>query len=277
MRLCGISTCFQVLSPGIRQVTHALLTRPPLGWYSLGFISSPFDLHVLSTPPAFILSQDQTLMLIVLFLSDSLSGFSESPFPVTVPLAGCLCIRFPSPVPAEEGFFVLWIISFLNGIFRVALLFICQGAFVLLSSATAYLEYHNSFAVSTTFFNFFHHFFLSQMVGFNTIIFPLLLSTTFSKKSEVLLALLISLFGSLSGERGIWTLAPVTRPTPLAGAPLRPLEYFSMPELRHCQYFVLRRRPTTQKLLYIRMKALSITFFIFLNLFLNCNLFKLPL
>ena len=30
-----------------------------------------------------------------------------------------------------------------------------------------------------------------------------------------------------SGERGIWTLAPVARPTPLAGAPLRPLEYFS--------------------------------------------------
>ena len=31
-----------------------------------------------------------------------------------------------------------------------------------------------------------------------------------------------------SGERGIWTLAPVARPTPLAGAPLRPLEYFSV-------------------------------------------------
>ena len=30
-----------------------------------------------------------------------------------------------------------------------------------------------------------------------------------------------------SGERGIWTLAPVTRPIPLAVAPLRPLEYFS--------------------------------------------------
>ena len=28
------------------------------------------------------------------------------------------------------------------------------------------------------------------------------------------------------GEGGIWTLAPVTRPTPLAGAPLQPLEYF---------------------------------------------------
>ena len=31
-----------------------------------------------------------------------------------------------------------------------------------------------------------------------------------------------------NGERGIWTLAPVARPTPLAGAPLRPLEYFSL-------------------------------------------------
>ena len=29
------------------------------------------------------------------------------------------------------------------------------------------------------------------------------------------------------GERGIRTLAAVSRPTPLAGAPLRPLEYFS--------------------------------------------------
>ena len=29
-RLCGISTCFQVLSPCTGQVTHALLTRPPL-------------------------------------------------------------------------------------------------------------------------------------------------------------------------------------------------------------------------------------------------------
>ena len=31
----------------------------------------------------------------------------------------------------------------------------------------------------------------------------------------------------VNGEGGIWTLAPVSRPTPLAGAPLRPLEYFS--------------------------------------------------
>ena len=30
MRLCGISSRFQLLSPCTRQVTHALLTRPPL-------------------------------------------------------------------------------------------------------------------------------------------------------------------------------------------------------------------------------------------------------
>ena len=63
MRLCGISSRFQLLSPSTRQVTHALLTRPPLTYISLGFNVSPFDLHVLGTPPAFILSQDQTLML----------------------------------------------------------------------------------------------------------------------------------------------------------------------------------------------------------------------
>ena len=28
--LCGISTCFQVLSPCLGQIAHALLTRPPL-------------------------------------------------------------------------------------------------------------------------------------------------------------------------------------------------------------------------------------------------------
>ena len=66
MRLCGINSRFRLLSPCMRQVTHALLTRPPLN-ESNSFPKNllavvPFDLHVLSTPPAFILSQDQTLM-----------------------------------------------------------------------------------------------------------------------------------------------------------------------------------------------------------------------
>ena len=58
--LCGISSRFQLLSPTERQVAHALLTRPPLSKKPKSF--TPFDLHVLGMPPAFILSQDQTLM-----------------------------------------------------------------------------------------------------------------------------------------------------------------------------------------------------------------------
>ena len=66
--LCGINSRFQLLSPCTGQVTHALLTRPPLGIRIHPKTSSypSFDLHVLSTPPAFILSQDRTLKLKVL-------------------------------------------------------------------------------------------------------------------------------------------------------------------------------------------------------------------
>lgn len=50
---------FRGLSQSEGQITHVLLTRSPLihpaSW------ASSFDLHVLSTPPAFVLSQDQTL------------------------------------------------------------------------------------------------------------------------------------------------------------------------------------------------------------------------
>ena len=60
--LCGISTCFQVLSPCVGQIAHALLTRPPLKQLEASSSLSPLDLHVLGTPPAFVLSQDQTLM-----------------------------------------------------------------------------------------------------------------------------------------------------------------------------------------------------------------------
>ena len=65
MGLCGISSRFQLLSPTLGQVTHVLLTRSPL---SLQVVTpkgsdkqAPFDLHVLGAPPAFVLSQDQTL------------------------------------------------------------------------------------------------------------------------------------------------------------------------------------------------------------------------
>ena len=53
--LSGLSFRFRKLSQSYRQVTYVLLTRPPLS------PKGSFDLHVLGTPPAFVLSQDQTL------------------------------------------------------------------------------------------------------------------------------------------------------------------------------------------------------------------------
>ena len=51
-----------MLSQIIRQIIYALLTRAPLNQGASPLI--PFDLHVLGTPPAFVLSQDQTLQFI---------------------------------------------------------------------------------------------------------------------------------------------------------------------------------------------------------------------
>ena len=107
----------------MRQVTHALLTRPPLShlkWINLQQAVSifgrgaSFDLHVLSTPPAFILSQDQTLMLIVVWTCQNFFWHSY------------LCLDSSLNFSLLPSFR-----SSAFGIFRVALLFICQGALLL--------------------------------------------------------------------------------------------------------------------------------------------------
>ena len=59
MVTCGISDSFESLSPTSGQITYVLLSRSPLAFPLAGIGSS--DLHVLCTPPAFVLSQDQTL------------------------------------------------------------------------------------------------------------------------------------------------------------------------------------------------------------------------
>ena len=67
MTTWGISSSFELLSPTSGQVTNALLTRSPLG-NQVRILGSSFDLHVLGTPPAFILSQDQTLRIFTYLL-----------------------------------------------------------------------------------------------------------------------------------------------------------------------------------------------------------------
>ena len=61
MAICGINSPFGELSPTSRQIAHVLRTRAPLNQACIATNLIPFDLHVLSTPPAFVLSQNQTL------------------------------------------------------------------------------------------------------------------------------------------------------------------------------------------------------------------------
>ena len=74
----GISTPFGELFRTLGQIIHVLRTRAPL--YS-PLRAFSLDLHVLGTPPAFVLSQDQTLQLRVLsclaVLADELACVSE--------------------------------------------------------------------------------------------------------------------------------------------------------------------------------------------------------
>ena len=72
----GISTRFQVLSPGLRQVTYVLLTLPPLPQV---LPPKAFDLHASSTPSAFNLNQDQILSYLLNFLT--------GPFQIRVPVS----------------------------------------------------------------------------------------------------------------------------------------------------------------------------------------------
>src|SRR5438046_10749343 len=53
----GITCPFGQLAQSPGYISDSLLTRSPLG------LATPCDLHVLATPPAFRLSQDQTLQL----------------------------------------------------------------------------------------------------------------------------------------------------------------------------------------------------------------------
>ena len=71
MNVCGITRPLGRLSPAVGYVPHVLRTRPPLN------LAVPFDLHVLGTPPAFVLSQDQTLQEFNQARVEQLDSFSR--------------------------------------------------------------------------------------------------------------------------------------------------------------------------------------------------------
>ena len=121
MSTFGISSRFQLLSPCKGQVTHALLTRPPLS--SVFFVPknsekrTPFDLHVLGMPPAFVLSQDQTLHKIYLeFLAHSLTCLAS------FVLSEKLEIVFVRTITIYDSVSIIWFVRFQLFNFQRALL-----------------------------------------------------------------------------------------------------------------------------------------------------------
>ena len=108
MGLCGISVPFGTLSPARGKVSYVLLTRTPR---YRGRIPFAFDLHVLSPPLTFALSQDQTLQLYDWFPSQMLPPLARWPgeyrvlgyaagFPASEPVARMS--RMSRHVPIER-------------------------------------------------------------------------------------------------------------------------------------------------------------------------------
>ena len=97
--LYGITVRFQTLSRSEGQVAHALLTRPPLSHiirHSEKIRNqASFDLHVLGTPPAFVLSQDQTLHCNNIFSNCSVDNLLKDSKSININIDGSCFFRTP--------------------------------------------------------------------------------------------------------------------------------------------------------------------------------------
>ena len=133
--LSSIIHRFQWLSSAYRQVTYVLLTRSPLRIPKY----PPFDLHVLGMPPALILSQDQTLHKIFMFL------FFIVPFCSFLFLIRIVC-------------------SFLIYVYRSSYIVFKDRFALVLFRTCAHTLYHSLFLLSITFFIFFKKFFYVNFI-----------------------------------------------------------------------------------------------------------------
>ena len=139
---------------------------------------TPFDLHVLSTPPAFILSQDQTLMFKVDLFQDNVSYLSVANFLISeekaklFPCKSLICFLLFLGAPyCYEAFRSLNILKEFSGLHYclfvkvLVFLFVPKALYLLcfcclcVSHATR-IYYHVSCFVSTTFLNLFEWFYL---------------------------------------------------------------------------------------------------------------------
>ena len=101
MQHCALMRYYQPFPAAIPQykagyprVTHPSATQSQNNQSEEILLSASFDLHVLSTPPAFILSQDQTLMLKVLIQPEYLAFLNQKQVPTGILIQVLLFLRF---------------------------------------------------------------------------------------------------------------------------------------------------------------------------------------
>ena len=126
---------------GCSRVTHPSATKKPNPLSENSVIGSPFDLHVLGTPPAFILSQDQTLNKMVFKEPKSLKSyyrnFSKLQRNLRSSVSSFACLRTTKSI---------------SGAFRLSRCLIYK---VHAAPCGGFLSYHIQFALSRTFFELF--------------------------------------------------------------------------------------------------------------------------
>ena len=179
MRLCGISSRFQLLSPCVRQVIHALLTRPPLSHRTIipegnqvkCFVRLACVKHAASVHPEPGSNSHKKFFP----FQNQLAIFNHSLIP-NVTVLGCfdfrLCCSLELILIANcfavlnESFKVISLFSYQSSLFvavqqllhRTRCSIACQQLFLffyLSFFATAQSYYHVLDCLSTTFFMFF--------------------------------------------------------------------------------------------------------------------------
>ena len=154
MRLCGISSRFQLLSPCVRQVIHALLTRPPLSHRTINpegdqvkcFVRLACVKHAASVHPEPGSNSHKKFFP----FQNQLANFNHSLIP-NVTVLGCfdfrLCFVLSNSFQCELLRCSQWIFQ---GYFTVQL-----SKFFVVVLATAFIFYQKLLSLSRTFLFFF--------------------------------------------------------------------------------------------------------------------------
>ena len=164
MRLCGISSRFQLLSPCTRQVTHALLTRPPLSHKIISpegnqikcFVRLACVKHAASVYPE--PGSNSHVQFSVQFCANAFLSVCVSYLKDFTVFIGCSLYYAKNFTRLTA--FAIWLFKKSSGL---VILFNYQGSlwFFFAVSVTAHLIYHSRLRLSSTFFNFLTLFLLS--------------------------------------------------------------------------------------------------------------------